>query len=974
MNSSFVFISLKSFKIGDSEAVINNCLSNKPCGKNTKLAVFMSCKNLNSLLISSEWLSFRCRLFLVFFTLLLNTAFIFPQDAFRRHFLVTYDISKDFSNLERSNIRYQRALEDLFQNLRIDTQDGNSSILTSERQDGKLFFDKEKDEISFFHFNIPPSETGTLNRISVRDKNALFNTFTNSFIRRTNISWSRYKNDRSANLIGFIYNAFNTQFNTVENSAPNLVFPLVMNNLKSEKPAEEYILIILTQRTPEEYNDQDVNYIRTIFPGPLVDNENSPVVIIRNQVDYLSTLYDRKDYFNFLFRTAKNGNQVLGIFGYIITPAGIIPGSSAQMFSVKSETRLKQTGYQSQVFRLSTVKVSMPRSGYFNPAEVYLTITGQAGNNRQVVYEDAVRYLRYSGKWISGISDKLKLVGVGKSSFKIKGLEIPLKRFDSPSDYDNLIFNFKFNAQYSPPNANPVNYIFHAESVLPGQKVNMVTFWEYVVFSFLIPVSALLILILVLIYYGKPTKLEFRINGYLDSFLKVDYRKYGQIHTPYKFWNTQTDREDIIVVDGHLTYRSPGYLLNWNPVVVLNIHELASPEGFSMVLKPDGKAIQEYSAGNHMGIRQNKEHNLRFFICVRQNDITRILTEPEHFKIKIEARIRQTIFLIRSKINEKIRYKFHIGNDLGDVWVGLDPGTTGSCIAVGTQADDIVLGQDIRHGKPYTIIPSKLVFNVENDLMFSGSELSEKDYKHGVLAANAWDAAKVKFQSFKKLLGYCNKKTISFKNNKKLELTGKELSGLMVKGIFNDLASFLELTANFGFYSTVNGSRVFNPKRAVVAAPNNATLGKVQDLIDCVGLLKQFKEVRYIYEAEAVLFYYLGNYSKFNPDRKTFEKEVVLIFDMGGATINATVVSVTKTEEDESAKFNIDILGKIGYSVGGDSIDYCLVKFILSFSDEFPELKSVSIDTHKDKLLNLAREIKEIYLGRNYYYNPKESL
>jgi hypothetical protein len=930
----------------------------------------MRCKVSDSV---SDFFDRGPTLFGFFFFLIiffLNPILAFSQDSFRRHFLVAYDISQEFRSLERNNIRLQRALEDLFQNLRIDNPNGNTGALITERQNGELFFDRDKDEISFYHFNVPGSEISNLGKDSFKNKTTVVNSFTKSFIRNANITWSKYKSDRGSNLIGFLFNAFNVPFNPVETSAPNLVYPLIMNALREEKPAEEYILLILTQKIPGKYNDQDVNYIRTMYPSPLADNNNAPVSVIKNQLDYLDEVFDKQDYFNYQFKT---GNSTIGIYGYIVTPAGVDPGSRSPLLKPKTEIRLSQTKYRSPVFVVSPVVFSFLNSGQYLPEELFLTITRQKSDNQQVVFEDAIRYLRISGKWISELSRKLKFIRqTRKLSFKLKGLKISLKDFSPVNENDALKFSFKYKVRYNPPETNPVNYVFYSESVLPATDVNMVTFNEYMGYNFLIPGSILIIIVLFLLYYGKPKRLEFRINGYLDSILMIDYRKFGQIHTPYKFWNTQTDREDIIVVDGHLTYRSPNYLFNWNPVVILNIHELVSPEGFSMVLKPDGKAIQEYSAGNNMSIRQNKEHNLRFLICVRQNDITRRLAEPEHFKIKIEARIRQTIFLIRSKINEKIQYEFQIGNDLGDVWVGLDPGTTGSCISVGTQADDIVLGKDIEHGSPVTIIPSKLVFKTDQVLNTQDGKIPEAVYSHGVLAENAWAAAKVKFLSFKKLLGYNDKRIVGFMNHKQLELTGSDLSGLLVKGIYNDLTSFLRLSANFNFYSDVNGSRVFNPRRAVVAVPNNATLSKVQDVIDSVGYLKQFKELRYIYEAEAVLFYYLSNYSRFNPERKTFDGEVILIFDMGGATINATVVSVTNTGEDQAANFTIDILGKIGYSVGGDSIDYCLVRFILGFSDEFPELKTVSIDTHKDILLSLAREIKEIYLWRNYYYNPKE--
>ena len=140
-----------------------------------------------------------------------------------------------------------------------------------------------------------------------------------------------------------------------------------------------------------------------------------------------------------------------------------------------------------------------------------------------------------------------------------------------------------------------------------------------------------------------------------------------------------------------------------------------------------------------------------------------------------------------------------------------------------------------------------------------------------------------------------------------------------------------------------------------------------RSMIDCIANLNQFKEIRYIYEAEAVLFYYLSNFNKFNSQNTSFNSETVLIFDMGGATINTTIVTTNKTCINNRLRYDIDFLGKIGYGIGGDTIDYCITKFILSFSDEFPALKTVNIFEKKVELAKLAFEIKKEII--NNYYN-----
>jgi hypothetical protein len=85
---------------------------------------------------------------------------------------------------------------------------------------------------------------------------------------------------------------------------------------------------------------------------------------------------------------------------------------------------------------------------------------------------------------------------------------------------------------------------------------------------------------------------------------------------------------------------------------------------------------------------------------------------------------------------------------------------------------------------------------------------------------------------------------------------------------------------------------------------------------------------------------------------------------MGGATINTTVLDVVHNDENHETR--IDVLGKIGYGIGGDSIDFCLAKIILELRDEFTQLSSFDIDSHKHKLSALARHIKEEPIYENF--------
>ena len=346
----------------------------------------------------------------------------------------------------------------------------------------------------------------------------------------------------------------------------------------------------------------------------------------------------------------------------------------------------------------------------------------------------------------------------------------------------------------------------------------------------------------------------------------------------------------------------------------------------------------------------------------------------------METLLKIPIFFTGLKIKKRKDYEFYVGEDLGDNWVGLDPGTTGSCICIGNPSSGrFELGGYIQEkGAPITIIPSKIIFDTSKDFALNDDILPTPDtYIYGVKAAFDWSSASSppfeKFQSVKKMLGYNNEKAIIFANGEQYVVNGKRLSGIIIKGMYDYLMTFLENTdsnaLNFG--ERINNVYTCHARRAVIAVPNNSTSIKIKDIIESVGYLGHFKDIRYIYEAEAVLFYYLKNWHNLNKNRKTIENETILIFDMGGATINATVITVSKKEQDKSIFYNIDILSKIGYSIGGDSIDYCITECILKFSHDIPQLRAINENKsrYRNELFQLARDIKEENIYENFEKN-----
>ena len=915
--------------------------------------------------------------FLTFLSLFIYNNKIFSQENnFRRHFIIAYDVSSPFVNAERSNPAFKQALIDLFSNKSVTGADeANQSNLQIEQSNKVPFFDQYQDEISFFHFNIANSEFGELRNSINKSEKEIIGEFNNIFLKNKQTNWSDYKRQNPTDIGGYIGSLFAiNRTPTILNyhvSISNFVYPLVLNEIEKDKYAKEYILILLSDflSGSMQGNKQDFNRIKEAYgyspTGPLPPN--SAPAFIKKFSDGLASKYYKIDFFDFAF----SGSPQPGIIGFKIKPqAGSLTPEDISIF-VDADIDLYQRGYQSRNFSISDTRIKFTHNKYLKPQEVYLKILLPNKDSEIVLFNDVIATRQGDDSWVSDYtnSSKLLLFDSIKSSYYIPKLKIKLDSAINNKGFDYLSFTYEFKTNYTVDNANPLSYIYKAERQLPKSNISFTTKTTMILLYYGIPAILLIALVLLLINRGKPRHLVLDINGYLDSYQVIDYKKVGKLLTPYKYWDNALDNLPINV---EVLYKRKSYPFNWNSIVKLKLINAELPAGFDIFLKENNASIREFSPGHDMSLKRSKINKLNFFVCIRQNDINSNLTEPRLAKFTIEATIKDSVLFFKTDVYETLEYKFHLGPDLGDVWVGLDPGTSGSCIAVGSHGDNILMGKYTDKGSTKTIVSSKIVFDKASNYSKSSGGIPEDTYKTGTLAETLYGAGDryLGFQSIKKLLGFKDTKIIQFKNGATLSVSGKELSGLLVKDLYKLLKSSINISLPaFRDYLDRNGQ--FNPRRAVIAIPNNFTISKIQDMIDCVDILDQFKEVRYVYEAEAVLFHYLSNFKRFNPDASAFDEETILIFDMGGATINATVVKADKTNESGRTIYDIDFLSKIGYGIGGDTIDFCLIKFLLSFSDEYFELRSINISEQTAELSRLSFEIKEqivdnYHKGHNY--------
>lgn len=335
---------------------------------------------------------------------------------------------------------------------------------------------------------------------------------------------------------------------------------------------------------------------------------------------------------------------------------------------------------------------------------------------------------------------------------------------------------------------------------------------------------------------------------------------------------------------------------------------------------------------------------------------------------------------------------------LRESWVAFDPGTSGACAAIitggniGNQDNIHLIKEQVEYSGDYVyepIFPSKIhiqdsarAFRQSNEEVQDVSQWEEgvdtksrKDFLFG------WPADQLisrnNFQSIKKLLGYTNSQLI-VSGALERQIAGKKLAQLLVKGLYEHTRRYVmamyqdekiirESTDSNIVPQDIEDHYIedgrFNPKKAIVAVPNNYTLPKIQDMVDTVKALGQFREVHYLYESEGVLMQY---FHKMWGQLPQVSDKMFIVYDMGGATINATAFRISNTRVDSHNNLTdveVETIGKIGYCVGGDDIDYAIMRqlFLLkdvksSFANEEEMKKNMAV--HKQLLIKVARELK----------------
>ena len=266
--------------------------------------------------------------------------------------------------------------------------------------------------------------------------------------------------------------------------------------------------------------------------------------------------------------------------------------------------------------------------------------------------------------------------------------------------------------------------------------------------------------VLIFIRMTSASQLQICLDDPIDSFEALSEAFGGRACRPYVYDVRHDDNRISATLRGHLEFDFPlpvfWHLSRKCASVELELltEESLVPPGFTVGLKRAEKA----SSGTHNSLDFDIAPSIPFFV-----EILGHVKEIAPIRLEFSARLISGDlpfeFLARHP-KTTFTYEFYVGaEELGDAWVGIDPGTTGGCVA-GASADldgpvmerlyeaDRIIPSVINFGAHWEkgkapAVPSELVARPPSSTYLIGDD-----------AEQIIGAENTVFRSFKKFLGY----------------------------------------------------------------------------------------------------------------------------------------------------------------------------------------------------------------------------
>lgn len=870
------------------------------------------------------------------------------------------------------------------------------------------FFNPGTDEISLFTFGFSRNEVLSVipNATSGNGglpKDSIYDFIVKRFFKdRGRLSNGKIDFDAYIATNGPIHHAiFKPQ--ECANNYSSVVFPNIIREIKTTTRAKEYYLFIVSSLVGGPTNVGSAIDIQNIVRDWFHSNATSSYAESWfNRVSSLEEQFTRTEVLKFITKydtqqSEGSKTNALVLVGYKIEPK-VFSGTSYA--SLKNSVKLEETSFESGVYDINDLNIFFPHDENLRIDSMSLFVN----EDNQVVYHQALENIRPSK------SDNMVFVAsVPQGKLKLGHHKIGDTLFFQPVIYATPLSS-KNHEEFLPLFINVPQQDF----VFTSEVFKLAPSTTYAIGAL---IALLLAITLFCIWYYRGRLVKASVNVKIDHISKQRYM------------NISVNRDDgIHVTNAPCWYLRPGIneqrihvtcSMQRRPLqfarrcrIKLSYMVKDLDENYDFTFRPEGhendgslrkvdtwytipdSPFPEMSVTFDFNAIAYVDHGKQPDFIGREN----ILKLGICFKAELVDNAGNVIKLLDEKNNVPYEFiaKEYFPNR--ELWMAFDPGTSGSCVAYGfggvvVDKNNIHLARNYeRHTDGFEgwspIFPSKIKIS-DNSSLFENphnvedariiQEGGDGDFWFGNAAEQLW--GRNSFQSIKKLLGYSNELPIKRKSphpNSQM-IAGRDLAHLLVKGIIdrferyltsysggdngtNDIKALEEVRPKFFETGT------FQPSRAIVTVPNNFTLVKILDMVESIRRTKKFKEVHFLYEAEGVLMTYLReNWGNL----KEKEEKNVIVFDMGGATINASAFTFNVSMRNHLGNNIVDdvmvrTISRIGYGIGGDDIDYALIQILCSIPsvNNCISNRNKFIREYKAQLLKYIKNFKLSYIDK----------
>lgn len=867
-----------------------------------------------------------------------------------RHFIIVVDQTINSSN---------NNLSALYKGLSCWLQ-GESPLQYIERNASvvppSLNFDQQNDAISLFAFGMPGnghkmnSEYGRIHSEcwnGSKSEQYVFKDVTKSLIHKR----ERYINGERVtayngqhdqmSLPTFLRDCLRPLFNSqdplhvmISNNSgitmSHFVYPLIMNFISKEETANEYYLILVSDFKSGQYSNNDQDDKNTLYS--LISGKSHIMAYFERQIKSMRAPFVQAEYLHF-----QAGD--LGARGVRLIHKDIV--------------------MKSQLYLNSSLELSQKRGNQFNLSEANITF-----DKDKATTIDSIGIMILEGKKL--LSYRTIVRGddeIAKLLTEKREYEIPAQTSMDlgQSSLGDITVKYIFFTMSHDSEGNSVLPVsLTSQQIIAKESITYIDQEFRRTMTIVLITLSIIIIIAIMYWLGRKKKVVVNISRFAQKYVSVTKDR-GAVELPCWFYVKDNNLNRIKVSGSVECCRK--MTIGGMTKLYVRLQE-TNPDGFSYYV--NGKECNNFL---YIPLKGNK---FSFELDININpdivDVRQLHTCSVMIDFKVETSVGGLFKHTDAGISPEV-YDFYFIEDLGRAWVGFDPGTSGSCVAVGNPSgalnDPSISLVEVSRGRTMTkIIPSRIIFNKSFAGKTVDTLLPNIDYEYGIAADRNWIASRnmPRFQSIKKLLGYKKAEEDKIEvtaGGTTLKFSGVDLAHMLMRGLDRDLMEYLNNMSDTDRQRVTDNGEC--PQRAVVAIPNNYTLPKIEDMIASVERLGKFKEIRFIYEAEGVLFNYL---------RKTFGQkqsgtENVMVYDMGGATINLTVFRITYTSKNGSTYYNISTLGRIGYAVGGDNIDVALMEYIFTMVSDNENKRHDYEKKHKTEILEAILDLKKNIINAN---------